>query len=435
MTMNTSDNTSYYKNYFKDVTKLFSGNILAQLIGFFSIPFITRVYNPDLFGQYNLTLQIGIFCSIFFCFRMEQVIPLSGNPSKAKVLLKYVLLRSTKIFIVLILFSLCTYLILYHIDSSYKELDYILYAIVLGYLITISSGFQFYTQTKQSYGISSISEIILKSNFLLFALLIPKILILKPVGLLLAHMFALISKILFLSYEAFLKSLHNLTNSLSFLDKKLYIVKKEVVNKFKPMAKSVAISHVFLSATTLIPLFFFNTIFSASELGQVSLALNTIFLPTYMIGLALGNVYFERASKLNLHNKDLKNLWLENFKYLTIFSVPFFTFVFFIAPIIYPIFFGLDWEQAGKYAQIFAIPAMLSFISSPMDRTCLVRRNTFWGPCWHALRAITTLAVCMISFSLDLNSLYFVIMLASIMSLMYLLDMIVQFLFALNKLN
>ena len=47
------------KNTFLDnLTKIISGTLLAQLIGFFTLPIITRIYSPNAFGEFSLFVAV-----------------------------------------------------------------------------------------------------------------------------------------------------------------------------------------------------------------------------------------------------------------------------------------------------------------------------------------------------------------------------------------
>ena len=60
--------------FLKNVGKLVSGTVLAQIIGLLLTPIITRLYLPDDFGIYQLFLSINGIIVIFAALSYERAI-------------------------------------------------------------------------------------------------------------------------------------------------------------------------------------------------------------------------------------------------------------------------------------------------------------------------------------------------------------------------
>ncbi len=69
--------------FLRNVITLMTGTTLAQVIGFITIPIITRLYSPEQFGSYqNFTTLISVIM-VIACLRYEQAIVLPEQKKDA----------------------------------------------------------------------------------------------------------------------------------------------------------------------------------------------------------------------------------------------------------------------------------------------------------------------------------------------------------------
>ena len=47
--------------YIRNISVLASGTVIAQVIGFFTYPILTRIYSPENFATYGFFLAICVF--------------------------------------------------------------------------------------------------------------------------------------------------------------------------------------------------------------------------------------------------------------------------------------------------------------------------------------------------------------------------------------
>src|SRR5690606_15587793 len=64
---------------------------------------------------------------------------------------------------------------------------------------------------------------------------------------------------------------------------------------YSRLGGSLVISHVFLSCTAAIPSVFIAHAYGSEMLGQFALAFQAVYLPSALLGSAIGNVYYQRA--------------------------------------------------------------------------------------------------------------------------------------------
>lgn len=68
----------------RNVGKLLSANVLAQVIGLLVYPILTRMYSPEDFGLFNLFLSIGGVLIIISTAQYQQAVPIAGEEKEAK---------------------------------------------------------------------------------------------------------------------------------------------------------------------------------------------------------------------------------------------------------------------------------------------------------------------------------------------------------------
>lgn len=69
---------------FHNTSRLFAANVLAQVIGLFVYPFLTRLYSESDFGLFNLFMSIGGVVAVVSTAEWQNAIPLPRSDSSAR---------------------------------------------------------------------------------------------------------------------------------------------------------------------------------------------------------------------------------------------------------------------------------------------------------------------------------------------------------------
>ena len=99
---------------------------------------------------------------------------------------------------------------------------------------------------------------------------------------------------------------------------------------------------------------------------------------------------------------------------------------------VYPLVFGDAWKDAGFYAVPLAVSSFLSFVTSPLDRACLVVNAWWYVPLWHTARAVSTGFIVWLAWFNEWSFQIFLFLLVVQMSTMYLIDYWAEWRFALQ---
>jgi O-antigen/teichoic acid export membrane protein len=162
------------------------------------------------------------------------------------------------------------------------------------------------------------------------------------------------------------------------------------------------------SSALLLPFVAIAQLYDAEILGQFALVMTTIFLPSGLVGTAIGQVYYQRAARQWAEGKHFFPLWRDMVHNLLKIGVPIYAVVALLSEFAYPLVFGDQWFVAGEFAKWMSVAACVSFVSSPMDRTCLIVRAGFYSIVWSVYRLASTVVVIWIATALEFSPVSFV---------------------------
>lgn len=355
---------------------MFSGNTLGQMIGLISIPIITRIYTPELYGQYNIYIQLIVAISILISFRYEHLLMLSSTHETATNNLKNIIILALLASLILLVFTVINE----NLVEKYYVVDLDLYLILIlisaGFFTCISYGLEQNLQKKKIFFRSTFGDIIHKVVFFICALICAYS-GMKEYGLLLSLMLGLFTKTIYLLW---LSSFDIFINKIQFDFKEL--------KGFSKRSFALVYSHLLLVSTVLLPLSYIASSFGENTLGQFSLSLTTLGLVVLLGSQPMAKVYFQRMSKTK-SKKERLCLWNKTFKLSVVVSLPIFLVIYFTSDWAYLFIFGGEWMEAGAIAKVIMFSSFFVFISRPMESTSLVLNIWWYSPIWHTFRALS----------------------------------------------
>jgi len=114
--------------------------------------------------------------------------------------------------------------------------------------------------------------------------------------------------------------------------------------------------------------------FSPIVVGFYSLGFMVLQMPMSLIGGAIAQVFFQRASEAR--SDDTLSLLVENvFRLLVMIGIFPILAMMLAGSDLFAVIFGEIWVEAGLYAQILSIWAFVWFISSPLSMIWVVLEN------------------------------------------------------------
>jgi O-antigen/teichoic acid export membrane protein len=116
-----------------------------------------------------------------------------------------------------------------------------------------------------------------------------------------------------------------------------------------------------------LPAFFLTFFFSPTVVGYYAVGNRVLHLPISLIGSAIGQVFFQRASATYQGEESLSGLVLSLFRRLVAFGLFPTLLLMVVGEDLFTLVFGSQWSEAGVYAQILSPWMFFVFISSPMS--------------------------------------------------------------------
>ena len=395
--------------YWKDIAWLASGTVLAQVVTFATMPLFTRLFAPSDFAVQNLFSQIATFAAVAATYRLEYFVQLPKHDDDALFLVQLVSLMgiAATAFLTPVLWLFRENISVY---CGASELAPLLALIpVTAAAMSVAVAFQGLAQRQKSFRRSGEAEIAGKACYAL-TILAGWYLLPGAAGLVVGWLGASLGKMFWLYKENRWPKIGAISDF------------KRIFRRYFSLGGALMVSHILLSCTTAIPSIFIARHYGAETLGQYALAFQAVCLPSSLLGAAIGNVYYQRASECWAQGVSFSEVWKTTAKKLIIIGLPVYLIAVFALPWIFPLVFGEVWGPAGRYAAILGVSAFFSFATSPLDKACLVVGAWWYVPLWHAARTITTIAVVAVTYYLKLDISIFLFVFSIQQIALYLVD-------------
>jgi O-antigen/teichoic acid export membrane protein len=373
-----------------DISRIVSGQFIAQLMLLISIPFITRYYNPEEFGIFAVFSAIAWILVSFSTGRAESLIITMKSKKKAAALtigiLTTILISSFVIVLVAELFLPATLLGL----SSNSDHLSILIGVTVFFIgsaqtlrcyATYLGRFSGHSMAAvlNSTGVISVSlgyAIWIGGDSLFFGLIL---------GQIIGHA---LSFIVFLFYTDIVPMTHLKMLKYSFL------TVFQQIKKIPVLLVTQLASTLSARMTTLIV----SIVGGMSSAGLLSIAERIVSAPTNTFGQAVGQVVRHQYSEVyKVDNQDTllpRKVIVFTFIVVTIGYGLIIT----LADWFVPLFLGEQWKIAIIFVQIIAVMELFNFVFYSIEDVAIIRNN-FTYRMWSQIAQLSSLAVVYIIFN------------------------------------
>ena len=340
--------------YVIQIFTLMSGTLVAQTISLIVIPFITRMYSPDEFGEYTLFYSVVSILGLISSFKYDQAImlPKSDKDAKSIVLLTVII----NIFVVLLIL-IAVVLLHETLYEYFKNQPYLIWIIPVGVLIFGSlQSIKSYSSRNQLY--STLAKVRVFNSGSIGSIQIVGRELFNSNTLVLGRLISDYISVVLLYYNNFKKG---------FLSIKGISINRILINMnnyiFFPRYQSFTVFINSISQNA--PILLFTSFFSVEIAGFYALTSRVLHLPVSLVGASTKEVYYQKASKMFANGENIYSLYKETTLSLAkLFVIPFFV-VLFLGDNLFELVFGSDWVLSGNFSQILILWVFFSFINSP----------------------------------------------------------------------
>lgn len=322
----------------RNISKLFSANVIAQALGILVYPLLTRLYQPEDLGVMNLFLTIGSILTLVAVLDLHNALPLPEDNKGALSLFKcgcYSL-----VFVVLVIILFIPFIGFF--SSKLIEVWWMMpiYVSVVGMWQLVS----FYMNRDKQFGkIASYQVLQSSSNSLL------KIIFgyLNPSGFYLVFASLLGQVIAFFSVSS--KKLRDIFRELAFIhvsDIRFYVL------KYKEFPLYAFPKNLLVQLSNGIPVMLLSLSFDMKEIGYFSLAVTIGFLPIQMIANSIYQVLLQDVSEKVNRKESIGGYIMKFIKISCVGLIPIFVILFFCLPIVTEWMFGEGWGRTGEVLRL-----------------------------------------------------------------------------------
>lgn len=389
-----------------------SGNSIAQVIGVIGIPLLSRLYTPADFAMQNIFLQLVMFLAGVMTWRYEYFFQMLKSQDQARLLLKSIVKIGVLTGIVYTLILYFAFPLLGEEFLPELSHSYILLAPLTGFFVSLALALQHNRQRCGDFRVSAASEVFGKFSYVAGGGVLS---LTGGAGLVLTTLFSAVAKVAYVACYSKDLLLHRVSKA---------GVQEHPLRTHRRGANAMVGSHVLLTVSSAAPIFFISYRYGAEVLGQFTMVMTTIFLPSGLLGLAIGQVFYQRAAASSHEPRVVLGLWMSTLKRLAVVGFPIYLIASILSAYIYPLVLGGQWEDAGRYAQLFSVAAFFSFISTPLDRVSLVLKISFYLPALHSLRLLLSLLTLYLALYFDMTFMSFLLLYTIQMSAIYLFDLL-----------
>lgn len=348
------------KSTFSNVLKLMTGTVIAQGIGILIMPVLARLYNPAAFGILAVYVSIATILGTVACGRYELAIMLPKEDREAANLFwlstAITLATSTLIFLAVVFTGEA-------IGCLLKTPGIVLFLWLVPFsVLGIGSylSLNYWSSRKKMFGRLSISRVIQSSSNQSTKLAAGVITSGNAGGLVAGKVLSDIVTSLVLAFQVFRDDKHVLKQSLNWEGI------KEAARRYRKFPLFDSWSTLLNTVSRNLPPFLLVYFFGPAVVGFFALGYRMISLPMGVLGHAVAQVYFQKASEAKREG-NLAQVTKTTFRWLVILGLfPVFALMI-VGPELFSVIFGQEWRDAGAYASILSPWLFFSFVSSPLS--------------------------------------------------------------------
>ena len=364
----------------KKVAILIFGTSVAQLITIGFTPLLSRIYNPDDFGLFAIIFGISSIISTVIGGRYEIALVQPENDRESlnlSLISAAIMIFVTAIFTLFIIFFENQLGLILNINKDILILIPLVSFLIglFNILNMLNTRFELY----KSIALAKISRAVIQN-------LLPVILsflFVTSTNLIIGYMGGFIVTYIVLLKNRFYQILFS--NYLSF--KYLF----HLMKKYKDFALYSAPASLVDSISQQLPLIFIFYIGGESINGLYFLAARLISIPTSLIGVSFGQVFYKDITSHINSDRPIMPLFTSAIKKLSLVAVPIFILIYFLSPTIFPFIFGEEWKESGNIAQYLGCIFLIQFVVSTLSQILLIKNFIKRGSFWKYLYFLTSI--------------------------------------------
>lgn len=348
-------------SFAKNVGKLMTGTVFAQLLTVISQPILSRVFSPESYGTTAVFISISGIINMIACLRYELAIVLPKSDSEAANIFGLSFLSATAVSLVTFLVMLVAGAPIAGLLNAPNLRPFTLLIPVSVFFSGTYYALNYWNTRTKHFGRLSISRMITSSSMIAFQM-----------GLgYSGHATAgvqISATIIGQALASMVLGIQILRDHMKFFVNqiKLRIIKQAAI-RYKKFPLYNTWSTLMNTVSWQMPSLLLSTFFTPEIVGYYFLGYRTIRVPMNIIGQAIGQVFFQRAAERKSTGEVAETV-LVTYTHLVKIGLFPFLLLSIAGKDIFCVVFGSRWVEAGVYTQILSIWSFFWFISSPLSQ-------------------------------------------------------------------
>lgn len=358
-------------NLVKSVLVVAGGTAGAQAIGLLFIPFITRIYGPEIYGVLGVFISLSSVLTTLAALAYPVAIVLPESDKAAKALIKLSILISMIISsTVLIVFLLGgkQIITILGIESLSSLVFFIPLVMFIASLQDIAQ--QWLIRKKQFKGIASVSMI--------HAFINQGLQVLAGLHTPLANVLIGIYTIAITIRTVLTSYIGKRISSVSKNEVELSVSLKKIAYQYRDFPFYRAPQVILNSASQSLPILMLTAFFGPAYAGFYTLTRTVLGLPSTLLGSSVQSVFYPHFNQAVLSKVKTFPIITKATVALAVIGVWPFLIVILFGPFLFGLVFGEEWRQAGQYAQWLSFWLFFNMINRPSISSIPIFRMQKW---------------------------------------------------------
>ena len=357
--MNLATASSDKKSFGRDVGKLVSGTVIAQVVGICLTPIITRIFSPEIYGVASVFLSITSIILIISCFNYEFAIMLPESDKDAGAILLLCIFILTGISLLCIPFILLFGDMLAVLLGNVAVKGYLFLVPLAVFIDGLYIALRYWNTRKKRFGTQAITQALQSISGSGMKLGLGVCGFVSPGALIISGIVGNGIGAVVLMYQAVRADLALIKQSFSL---------KNVWNQAKRYKKFPIYdvwANLINTVSWQLPVLMLTGFFSSAVAGLYSLGFQMLQIPMNLVGRSISQVFYQRANiakhlgELNLVVEDVASILI------TLSVLPFLV-LGIIGGDLFSLVFGSEWSESGVYVQILCVWTMIWFVVNPL---------------------------------------------------------------------
>lgn len=362
----------------RQIATVLNGTIIAQAIGFAILPLLSRIFDPEALGHFNVYQSVVMVLTVISCLRFDHAILAAKNDSEVAKLAQLAMFAGIMSSVAV----LCLAAIIDAADllKNERTLSFSVYLFPLATIVSAAYLTIGATQTRlEAFGDGARTKIFQAGSNGAATI---------GLGIAFPHPWSLIAGDLVGKFGAAIFGANRLFSRHGWLRKRASRADLEATFQHFIRFPTVSVLGGLLNngATFLSPIFFYFA-FGASMAGQFALVDRAISLPLGIIVIAVSQVFSAQfARALREGGTEARLLFRRVVAASAILGVVPLLLGLVFAPALFTLVFGGQWAKAGVYAQILAPMYYFSLVAGPVNMALVLLNRQKAQLTWEAVR-------------------------------------------------